>query len=145
MAELTTGSTEIDATPDAVMRVLTDFGSYPEWAGVKSAEVQAKDAAGRPSEVAMTISQMGFEAAYTLAYEYAADDGGFSWTTKEATGVVKDIQGSYILKADGKRTNVTYELSLELTISLPGFLRRQAEKQVISMALEGLKGRVEGS
>ena len=93
----------------------------------------------------MTISQMGFEAAYTLAYHYAPDDGGFSWTTKEATGVVKDVQGSYVLQPDGQRTNVTYELALELTISLPGFLKRQAEKQVISMALEGLKQRVEGS
>jgi len=145
MAELTTGSTEIAAAPDAVMRVLTDFGAYPEWAGVKTAEVRATDATGRPSEVEMTISQMGFEAAYTLAYDYAPGDGGFSWTTKEATGVVKDVQGSYVLQPDGQGTNVTYELALELTISLPGFLKRQAEKQVISMALEGLKQRVEGT
>jgi len=93
----------------------------------------------------MTISQMGFEAAYTLVYEYAPAEGGMSWTTKEATGVVKDIQGSYVLRPDESHTNVTYELSLELTISLPGFLKRQAEKQVISMALEGLKQRVEGT
>ena len=93
----------------------------------------------------MTVSQMGFEAAYTLVYEYAPADGGMSWATKQATGVVKDIQGSYVLRPDGSQTNVTYELSLELTISLPGFLKRQAEKQVISMALEGLKGRVEGA
>ena len=145
MAELTTGSTEIDASPDAVMRVLTNFDAYPAWAGVKTAEVRATDATGRPSEVAMTISQMGFEAAYTLAYDYAPDDGGFSWTTKEATGVVKDVQGSYVLQPNGQRTNVTYELALELTISLPGFLKRQAAKQVISMALEGLKQRVEGT
>ena len=145
MAELTTGSTEIAAAPDAVMRVLTDFGAYPEWAGVKTAEVRATDATGRPSEVEMTVSQMGFEAAYTLAYDYAPGDGGFSWTTKEATGVVKDVQGSYVLQPDGQGTNVTYELALELTISLPGFLKRQAEKQVISMALEGLKQRVEGT
>jgi len=145
MAELTTGSTEIDAAPDAVMRVLTDFDAYPEWAGVKTADVRATDATGRPSEVAMTISQMGFEAAYTLAYDYSPDEGGFSWTTKEATGVVKDIQGAYILQPNGQQTKVTYELALELTISLPGFLKKQAEKQVISMALEGLKQRVEGA
>ena len=72
-------------------------------------------------------------------------DGGFSWTTKEATGVVKDVQGSYVLQPNGQRTNVTYELALELTISLPGFLKRQAEKQVIGMALDGLKKRVEGT
>ncbi len=145
MAELTTGSTDIDAAPDAVMRVLTDFGAYPEWAGVKTADVVSTDAGGRPSEVAMTVSQMGFEAAYTLGYDYAPGDGGFSWRTLEASGVVKDIQGSYVLKPDGHQTNVTYELALELTISLPGFLKRQAEKQVISMALDGLKKRVEGS
>jgi carbon monoxide dehydrogenase subunit G len=143
MAERTEGTTDIAATPSEVMAVITDFDSYPEWAGVKSAEVLKSDSKGRPSEVAMSVSQMGFDAKYTLVYKYKAKDGGLSWTTKEASGAVKDIQGEYALEQSGDGTKVTYRLNLELGISLPGFLRRTAEKTVISTALDGLKKRVE--
>jgi len=145
MAEQTEGTTEIRATPAEIMGVITDFDAYPQWAGVRSAEVKKRDSKGRPSEVAMAVSQMGFEATYTLAYRYAAKDGGVSWTTKDASGAVKDIRGEYVLEPAGDATEVTYRLTLDVAISLPGFLRRQAEKQVINTALGGLKKRVEGS
>src|SRR2546423_1244549 len=128
MAERTEGSTTIDAGPEEVMAIITDFDAYPEWAGVRSAEVKRRDSKGRPAEVAMAVSQMGFEARYTLLYKYAARNGGLSWTTKEASGAVKDVQGEYALEPDGDATRVTYRLTLELGISLPGFLRKQAEK-----------------
>jgi len=38
---------------------------------------------------------------------------------------------------------VVYALMVEPEFKVPGFLRRQAEKQLISSALRGLKKRVE--
>jgi ribosome-associated toxin RatA of RatAB toxin-antitoxin module len=143
MAEQTSGSIDIGASPEEIMEVITDFDAYPEWAGVKTTKILKKDSKGRPSEVAMEVSQMGFEAKYTLAYTYAAKNGGASWTTKEASGVLKDISGQYALEPEGETTKVTYHLTLELGISLPGFMRRQAEKQVVNTALGGLKKQVE--
>lgn len=144
MAERTEGSIRIAAKPADIMAVINDHPSYPQWAGVKSAEVLTEYEDGTPAEVKMSVSQMGVDATYTLAYEYYEDDGGVSWTTVEASGAVKDIQGEYLLDpADDGTTEVTYKLTLELGISLPGFLRRQAEKQVINTALGGLKKRVE--
>jgi carbon monoxide dehydrogenase subunit G len=125
------------------MAVINDYASYPEWAGVKTAEVISEYEDGTPAEVRLSVSQMGIEATYTLAYEYYEDDGGVSWTTVEASGAVKDIQGEYALDPAGSDTEVTYRLALEMGVSLPGFLRRRAEKQVVSTALGGLKKRVE--
>ena len=145
MAEKTEGSIPIEATPAEVMAVINDFDAYPEWAGVKTAEILSEYEDGSPAEVRMSVSQMGFDATYTLAYEYFEDDRGVSWTTEEASGTVKDIQGEYVLDAnDDGTTQVTYRLTLELAISLPGFMKRRAEKQVIETALGGLKKRVEG-
>jgi ribosome-associated toxin RatA of RatAB toxin-antitoxin module len=144
MAERTEGSITISASPEEIMSVISDFDAYPEWAGIKKAEVLKKDSRGRPKEVAMEFSQMGFDAKYTLAYAYAPEGTGLSWTTKEASGAVKDIAGEYVLQPDGHETTVTYRLTLELGISLPGFLRRQAEKTAINTALGGLKKQVEG-
>jgi hypothetical protein len=140
----TEGHTHIAAGPPEVLAVITDFGAYPEWASVKTAEVLEKDPKGRPVEVAFSFSQMGFEGSYTLAYRYAPRSGGISWTTRKAEGVVQDVQGEYVLESTEGGTSVTYRLALELAISLPGFLRKTAEKTIISTALDGLKKRVEG-
>jgi carbon monoxide dehydrogenase subunit G len=144
MAERTEGSIEIEATPGEIMEVIGDFRSYPEWAeGIRSAEVRATDDRGRATEVAFEFSAMGFTASYTLAYDYAEDDGGVRWTTEEASGAVKDVQGEYVLEALNGDTEVTYRLAVELGVPLPGFMKRRADRAAIKSALDGLKKRVE--
>jgi len=144
MAEQTKGDIEIDASPEQVMEVITDYPAYPKWAnGVRKAEVKKKDSRGRPSEVAFEVSQMGVSAKYTLAYRYKANDGGLSWTTTSASGAVKDIKGEYALEPSGNRTKVTFRTTIEPAIPMMGFMKRQAEKTIIGTALEGLKKRVE--
>jgi carbon monoxide dehydrogenase subunit G len=146
MAEQTQGDIQIEASPAEVMEVITDYASYPEWAtGVKKTEVKKTDSKGRPSEVAFEVSQMGVSATYTLAYKYKAGDGGLSWTTKSASGAVKDIKGEYALEPSGVGTKVTYRTAIETAIPMMGFMKRQAEKTIIGTALGGLKKRVEGS
>lgn len=144
MAEVTEGSIEIEATPAQIIDVLTDFGAYPRWAqGVKKAKVLNRDIHGRPTEVSMEAGQMGINASYTLRYKYKANDGGLSWTTKEASGAVKDLAGEYVLEPESGRTRVTYRLTMVPAISLGGFMKKQAERTIINAALGGLKKRVE--
>ena len=61
MAEQTTSSIVIDADPSAVMAVISDFESYPEWAqGVKKAEVVAYEDLG--TEAIRRLEVAGFPA-----------------------------------------------------------------------------------
>ena len=144
MAEQTEGTIEIEASPAAIVDTIADFDAYPEWAdGIQSADVRERGPDGRPSEVAFEFAAMGFTAAYTLRYEYEADDRAVRWTTVEASGAVKDVEGSYELEALNGDTEVTYRLRIELGVPLPGFLKRKADRQAIKTALEGLKKRVE--
>lgn len=143
MAERTEGSIEIEASPGEIMEVITDFDAYPDWAeGIRSAEVADRDGEGRPTEVAFGFSAMGLDATYTLRYEYQGETG-IRWTTKEASGAVKDIQGEYRLEGLDGDTEVTYRLAVEPAIKVPGFLRRRAERQALQAGLDGLKKRVE--
>jgi ribosome-associated toxin RatA of RatAB toxin-antitoxin module len=144
MAEQTEGQIHIDAPPQAVLAVITDYEAYPDWVdGMKRAEVIARDAEGRPSEASFEVSQMGVGAKYTLAYTYAEKDAGVSWTTTAASGAVKDIKGEYRFEPSDSGTTVTYRTTIEPGIPMMGFMKRQAEKMIIGMALEGLKKRVE--
>lgn len=144
MADSTEGSIEIGATPEDIMAAIADFESYPEWVdGIRSAEVRGRDHRGRGTEVAFEFSAMGFTARYTLAYDYADQDAGVSWTSTEASGAVREIEGEYVLEPLNGDTEVTYRLAVDVAVPVPGFLKRRADRQAVSTALEGLKRRVE--
>jgi ribosome-associated toxin RatA of RatAB toxin-antitoxin module len=146
VGERTEGTAEIDEVPARVLAVIVDFESYPEWAqGVKATQVLQRDQRGRATEVAFHVSTSGIDARYTLGYRYLPRNGGLTWTTKQASGAVKDVEGEYFLERSGAGTRVTYRLSLEPAISLPGFLRRTAERTIVGTALGGLKDRVEST
>ena len=141
MAEQTTSSILIDAAPAAVMQVIADYEAYPSWAqGVKKAE--PVDAGKRPEQVYFELDASPIKDAYTLAYDWHADDE-VSWTLVEGK-MLKAMDGAYLLedRGDGS-TEVTYRLAVDISIPMIGMLKRKAEKVIIDTALKGLKKRVE--
>jgi ribosome-associated toxin RatA of RatAB toxin-antitoxin module len=143
MAEHAEGSTEVDATPAEVMAVVADFDAYPDWVGnLDQVEVLAHDRRGRGTRVAFRLGTPWGEQAYTLAYRYQPKDAGMSWTYVE--GTLDDLAGSYALEPAGEgTTRVIYQLEVSLGMPIPGFLMRQAAKQIVRSALGDLKRRVE--
>jgi carbon monoxide dehydrogenase subunit G len=139
------GSIVIDAPLEDVMEVLEDYEAYPEWAEVRTAQIRERGEGGRAREVAFEVDVpvLG-KAAYTLVYRYAPGDAALSWVTKEARGAIRDIRGEYLLhEVDDATTKVTYRLTVDLGVLVPGMLRTQGAKRVIENALEKLKRRVE--
>ena len=143
MAEQTTSSIVIAADAASVMAVIADFGSYPVWAqGVKKAEPVDAGAAGRPDQVFFELDASPIKDAYTLAYDWHADDE-VSWTLVEGR-MLKAMDGAYQLEDQGNgTTEVTYRLAVDISIPMIGMLKRKAEKVIIDTALKGLKKRVE--
>jgi ribosome-associated toxin RatA of RatAB toxin-antitoxin module len=143
MAEHAEGSTEVFASPAEVMAVVADFDAYPDWVGnLEEVEVLARDRRGRGIRVAFRLATPWGEQAYTLAYRYQPRDAGMSWTYVE--GTLDDLAGSYTLApGDDGATSVTYRLEVSLGMPIPGFLMRQAARQIVRSALSDLKRRVE--
>ena len=143
MAEHAEGSTDVAATSAEVMAVVADFEAYPDWvANLELVEVLARDRRGRGTRVAFRLATPWGEQAYTLAYRYQPRDAGVSWTYVE--GTLEDLAGSYTLEPTGDgTTRVTYRLEVALGMPVPGFLMRQAAKQIVRSALGDLKRRVE--
>ena len=142
MADQTTSSIVVDATPAEVMAVIADFPAYPEWVqGMKRAEVVEPGANGRADKVHFDLEATPIKDSYTLAYDWEGDDA-VHWHLVEGK-VLKTMEGTYELRPTGAGTEVTYRLAVELNIPMIGLLRRKAEKIIIDTALKGLKKRVE--
>jgi len=142
MAEQTTSSIVIDAPAAEVMAVIADFPAYPEWAqGMKQAEVVDEGTGGRADKVHFELDATPIRDSYTLAYDWKGDSS-VTWVLTEGK-MLKAMEGAYVLKPSGSGTEVTYRLSVDLSIPMIGLLRRKAEKVIIDTALKGLKKRVE--
>lgn len=142
MAQQTESNIVINASAPAVMAVIADLGTYPEWAGVKQTRVLATFPDGRPREVEMTIDSGPIKDTYTIRYQWHGDRE-VNWQLSEST-VLRDLDGTYLVRDRGDGTSeVTYRLMVDLTIPIIGTIKRKAEKAIIDTALKGLKRRVE--
>ena len=141
--EGTVQSIEVSADVQTIYEVALDLDAYPEWAtGVKEVEIHEEDEYGRPLRVSFVADAMIKEISYTLLYRYDLDDG-FSWSADPGADI-KAMEGSYrFTEIEDGGTEVLYALKVDPAFTVPGFLRRQAEKQIVSNALRGLKKRAE--
>jgi ribosome-associated toxin RatA of RatAB toxin-antitoxin module len=143
MAEQATQTIIIEAAPELCLQVATDFPSYPDWAvDVKQAEVLESDEQGRPVEVEFRAAAMGRSTHYTLRYDYSGAPERLAWKLV-AGDLMRGCDGSYQFRAlEGGRTEVIYNLAIELVVPLPGFVKRRAEVRILNTVRE-LKTRVE--
>ena len=146
MADRTESRTLIAAEPGAVLNVIADFDSYPDWADqVKKVAVLSEDGDGWADQVEFTLASGAVKDTYVLEYDWDVVEDGtgvISWTLASAQ-VLKAMNGSYTLEATSAGTEVTYRLSVDVKIPMLGMLKRKAEKVIIDTALNELKKRVE--
>jgi len=143
MADSASLALTIDAPPEHVWALATDFASYPTWArDVKEAVVTSIDDEGRVTEVEYRASALGRSTHYTLAYDYSEAPKALMWRIVRGD-IMRTIDGAYrfAATADGG-TEVTYDLSIELVVPLPGFVKRRAEVRILN-TLKELKERAE--
>lgn len=144
MAERVKDTIDVEAGVEAIFKVATDFERYPEWnSDIKEVRVEATGDDGLASEVWFKVDAKIKTLTYTLAYDYAEAPGSFSWELKD--GDVKELSGSYTFDEFDDVTEVAYEVAIEPGFPVPGFLKKQAEKQIVRGALKDLKKRVESA
>jgi uncharacterized membrane protein len=146
MADRTESTIVVDAPPGEVLDVIADFEAYPEWAGeVKAIRVLAEEGDGWADQVEFTLDAGAIKDTYVLDYEWDVVEDGtgvVSWSLVSAQ-VLKAMDGSYSLAAQGEGTKVTYRLAVDVRIPMIGLLKRKAEKVIVDTALKELKKRVE--
>ncbi len=143
MAEGAVQSIEISAAPEIVFAVLADLPNYPEWiTAMRSVEILEESDQGLAQRAAFEVDAMVKVITYELEYDYDVPNR-ISWTAIPGDDIT-EMEGSYeLVHIEDGCTEVVYALKVDYSFPLPGFLRRQAEKQLVGTALRGLKKRVE--
>ena len=143
MADAAFESTTILASPERCWAVATEFESYPEWAhDVKEAVVRSRDGDGRPTEVEFRASALGRSTHYVLGYSYD-EPASLRWHLVKGD-IMRSLDGAYHFAASTTPgcTDVTYDVSIDLVVPIPGFVKRRAEVRILS-TLKELKIRAE--
>lgn len=144
MADQTSERMVVSATPEHCLAIVTDVERYPEWvADLKAVEVLERDEEDRASVVAFRAAAFGRSTNYTLEYDYSGMPTDFSWVQRSGD-LTSRLDGSYHFEPSGEgETEVTYRLTVELRVPIPGFVKRRAEGHILHAALRDLKSRVE--
>jgi ribosome-associated toxin RatA of RatAB toxin-antitoxin module len=143
MADHAQATIVINARPAVVMGAIADITAYPTWVGqVEQAEVLEVGPDGRPRQARFRINAMVIKDEFVNSYTWKGDEH-VSWTL--VSGEAMSAQdGSYALRdlGDG-RTEVTYDLTVELKIKIPGMLRRKVQAGIVDAAVKDLRKHVE--
>jgi ribosome-associated toxin RatA of RatAB toxin-antitoxin module len=130
----------IEATPEEILDVIADVESTPTWSPqYQSAEVMEAYDNGRPRRVKMKIKTAGISDEQVVDYTWADDI--VSWTLVSA-GQLKAQDASYTLTPDGDKTKVKFDITIDLSIPLPGFVLKRAMKGAMETATDGLRKQV---
>jgi len=134
----------IEAPMSQVSEVLLDLEKYPEWSdSITKVKVTERDDAGRITGAVMSISAGALKDDVSLTYNWDGAPARLEFELEDANMLTK-MDGAYILKDLGDETEVTYELSVGVSMPIPPMMITKQEKSTIDQSLAQLKEHCEG-
>jgi len=134
----------IEAPISRVSEVLFDLEKYPEWSdSITKVKVSERDESGRVTGATLTISAGALKDEVSLSYNWDGAPGRLEFELEDANMLTK-MDGAYILKDLGDETEVTYELSVGVSMPIPQMMVTKQEKTTVDQALAQLKEHCEG-
>lgn len=141
---MTSSKILIEASADDVRKVLFDIADYPSWSrSIKATKVESSDDQGRPLRIQLTIEAGMLRDKPTLDYDWSQAPEKVSFSLVDAD-LLTHMDGVYTVKALGDETEVTYELTSDVSMPIPKPMLESAEQGIIKAALEELKEKIEG-
>ena len=143
MSNPTSSTVNIAASADDVRAVLFDIANFPTWStSFKSVTVLASNGDGRPTQAKLSVDAGALKDKPTLNFDWSAYPDRVDYSLEDAD-LLTDMSGAYIVKDNGDETEVTFELTVALSMPVPDIMRTKAEKSTIDLALKQLKEKLE--
>jgi len=143
MADKSVSTVVIDAPLADVEAALFAIDAYPEWlSSIKKADVIERDSDNRITKAKLAIDAGMMKDRVTLDYDWSGAPSTLSFSMDEAD-LLTQMDGTYTLKAiDADSTQVTYELTVAVSLPVPSMMITKAQQQTIDAALKELAERV---
>jgi uncharacterized protein YndB with AHSA1/START domain len=128
----------IDAPPDVIMEALGDVDVLSEWSPLhKRVEVLDRYPDGRPHHVKATVKILGLVDNEILEYHWGPD-----WVVYDAQATFQQ-RGQHIeyhvLPEGVDQSRVRFDVTVDPSGPVPGFIVKRATKMVLDAATEGLR------
>ncbi len=133
MSNPTSSTVSIAASADDVRAVLFDIANFPTWStSFKSVTVLASNGDGRPTQAKLSVYAGALKDKPTLNFDWSAYPDRVDYSLEDAD-----------LLTNGDETEVTFELTVALSMPVPEMMRTKAEKATIGLTLKQLKEKLE--
>lgn len=130
----------IEATPKEILDVLADVERNPEWSPqYESAQIIDTHEDGRPKRVKMKVKAAGMTDEMEVEYTFTENSSG--WKLIKSSQL-KAQEGHYTLTPVGDKTKVRFDLTVDPSIPIPGFLLKRTLKGAMETATDGLRKQV---
>ena len=132
----------IEAPLAQVAEVIASVGTYPTWSSsMKAVKVLEGDSV-KPSKVEMSLSSGALRDEAILLFDWSAFPAALSFTL-ESADLLTAMDGRQELKSIGDETEISYSLTVALSMPVPDMMRLKAEKAVVDQTLKELKAHIE--
>ena len=144
MSVSASNSVSINASPDAVMAIIEDVASMPQWfPGCLEAEVLESDDNGRPLRARQVNDVKVAKDEFEVTYTYT--DNSMSWTLVAPSKAQKMNSGGWTIVPDGNGCKATLDLTIDAALPLPGFMQKKVVGDTVKGATKALKSHAESA
>ena len=139
MSDKSVSTVIIDAPIADVQAALFAIDSYPEWlTSIKKVDVIERDSDNRITKAKLAIDAGMMKDRVTLDYDWSAASATLTFSMDDAD-LLTQMDGTYSIKSiDADSTQVTYELTVAVSLPVPAMMITKAQQQTIDAALKEL-------
>jgi uncharacterized membrane protein len=133
----------IDAPIAQVAEAIASVGTYPTWSSSMKAVKVIEGGQSQPTKVEMSLASGALRDQAILTFDWSNFPAALSFSL-ESADLLTAMDGRQELKSIGSETEVSYSLTVALSMPVPDMMRQKAEKAVVDQTLKELKEHIEG-
>ena len=133
----------IEAPIDQVAKAIAAVGDYPTWSSSMKSVKVIEGGQVQPTKVEMSLASGALRDEATLIFDWSSFPAALSFSL-ESADLLTEMDGHQELKSIGDETEVSYSLTVALSMPVPDMMRQKAERAVVDQTLKELKAHIEG-
>ncbi|MGV0643884.1 SRPBCC family protein [Mycolicibacterium sp. XJ879] len=139
---LVSKTVEVSAPAEAIMGIVVDFESYPEWnPEIKGCWVLARYDDGRPSQLRLDVVVQGQSGTFITAVYYPGDNQ--IYTVLQQGDHFEKQEQKFSVVPIGSTALLTVDLDVETKLAIPKTMVKKAIADTLDYLADNLKARAE--